>query len=169
MFDSGITQPEDRKIFLSDIIEDGFVDRQKSYCIDANYFKGGNIEQYYTKSRRQLVFGCAMRGRYLDENGKRLDSTVESQSGLTKQRIEINLTGKSNCLSTVQKDSLITDGISYRKLTPEECEKLQTLPLHYTKFGVFKDEVKIISNTRRYKAVGNGWTLEVIKHILSFI
>ena len=43
-----------------------------------------------------------------------------------------------------------------RKLTPTECEKLQTVPDGYTE-GV--------SNTQRYKMLGNGWTVEVIKHI----
>lgn len=45
-----------------------------------------------------------------------------------------------------------------RKLTPIECERLQTLPDNYTA-GV--------SNTQRYKGIGNGWTAEVIIHILS--
>jgi len=44
----------------------------------------------------------------------------------------------------------------YYILTPIECERLQTLPDNYTE-GV--------SNTQRYKAVGNGWTAEVIAHI----
>jgi DNA (cytosine-5)-methyltransferase 3A len=44
-----------------------------------------------------------------------------------------------------------------RKLTPVECERLQTLPDGYTE-GV--------SNTQRYKAIGNGWTVDVIAHIL---
>ncbi len=44
----------------------------------------------------------------------------------------------------------------YYILTPIECERLQTLPDNYTE-GV--------SNTQRYKAVGNGWTVEVIAHI----
>lgn len=44
-----------------------------------------------------------------------------------------------------------------RKLTPVECERLQTLPDGYTE-GV--------SNTQRYKGLGNGWTAEVIIHIL---
>lgn len=44
-----------------------------------------------------------------------------------------------------------------RKLTPVECERLQTLPDNYTE-GV--------SNAQRYKCLGNGWTVEVIKHIL---
>ena len=45
-----------------------------------------------------------------------------------------------------------------RKLTPVECERLQTLPDGYTE-GV--------SNTQRYKGLGNGWTAEVIIHILN--
>ena len=45
-----------------------------------------------------------------------------------------------------------------RKLTPVECERLQTLPDGYT---------KAVSNTQRYKGLGNGWTAEVIIHILN--
>ena len=45
-----------------------------------------------------------------------------------------------------------------RKLTPLECERLQTLPDGYTS-GV--------SDTQRYRAIGNGWTAEVIIHILN--
>ena len=48
----------------------------------------------------------------------------------------------------------------YRKLTPLECERLQTVPDGYTE-GV--------SNTQRYKMLGNGWTIEVIKHVLQNI
>lgn len=47
-----------------------------------------------------------------------------------------------------------------RKLTPIECERLQTLPDNYTQG---------ISNTQRYKCLGNGWTVDVIANILSFI
>lgn len=47
-----------------------------------------------------------------------------------------------------------------RRFTPEECEKLQTLPIGYTS-GV--------ADTQRYKAIGNGWTVDVIAHILSGI
>lgn len=51
-----VTQPEDKGIVLADIIEGDFVDRDKSHCIDANYFKGGNPKSYFEKHRRQLVF-----------------------------------------------------------------------------------------------------------------
>ena len=56
--------PEDKGIKLKDIIECGCVDREKSYCLDANYWKGGNLRTYFEKSRRQLVFkdGCQQVG-----------------------------------------------------------------------------------------------------------
>ena len=47
-----------------------------------------------------------------------------------------------------------------RRLTPIECERLQTLPDNYT-VG--------ISDTNRYKCIGNGWTVDVIAHILSYL
>jgi DNA (cytosine-5)-methyltransferase 3A len=48
----------------------------------------------------------------------------------------------------------------YRKLTPIECERLQTVPDNYTK-GV--------STAQRYKMLGNGWTVDVVSHILSHL
>jgi len=46
---------------------------------------------------------------------------------------------------------------TYRKLTPTECERLQTVPHGYTDKG--------ISDTQRYKMLGNGWTVDVVSHI----
>ena len=51
----------------------------------------------------------------------------------------------------------INDDVYWRKLTPVECERLQTVPDNYTNH---------VSNTQRYKMLGNGWTVEVIAHIL---
>lgn len=48
----------------------------------------------------------------------------------------------------------------WRKLTPIECERLQTLPDNYT---------ACVSNSRRYKAIGNGWTVDTVAHIFSFL
>ena len=48
------------------------------------------------------------------------------------------------------------ENLTWRKLTPLECERLQTVPDNYTDH---------VSNTQRYKMLGNGWTVEVIKHI----
>lgn len=54
----------------------------------------------------------------------------------------------------------LLDGIHYRKLTPIECERLQGMPDDYTA-GV--------SNTQRYKMIGNGWQIDTLAHIFSFI
>ena len=50
--------------------------------------------------------------------------------------------------------------LTWRKLTPVECERLQTVPDNYTNH---------VSNTQRYKMLGNGWTIEVVCHILKKI
>jgi len=85
---------------------------------------------------------------------------------------------KSNTLSTKSGEGSTKSGISLikeveynldtqenktiriRRLTPIECERLQTVPDNYTKSA---------SNTQRYKMVGNGWTIDVIVHILSYL
>ena len=51
--------------------------------------------------------------------------------------IETRTDGKSNCLSTVQKDNVVVQGVTWRKLTPLECERLQTINDGYTENGVF--------------------------------
>ena len=190
-----VTQPEDKGILLEDVIENDYVDRDKSYYIDANYHKGGNLDQYFNKSRRQLVFGGAIRGRYIVD-GKRQDHKMKT-AGLTEQRLEVRKDKKTNTLTTVQKDNVVVfkdksqtilatiykenaksmvnrnkmglcvsdensneyekEGIHYRKLTPLECERLQTFDDGWT---------DCISNTQRYKALGNAWTVDVIAHIL---
>ncbi len=64
----------------------------------------------------------------------------------------------------------VLEGYTIRKLTPVECERLMTLPDQYTALGDFGDgEAKPISNTQRYKALGNGFVVEVVAHILSYM
>ena len=68
-------------------------------------------------------------------------------------------------LTACDKHGILTEGY-IRKLTPIECERLQTLPDNYTLCEI---DGKTISDNRRYKALGNGWTVDVIAHILSFL
>ena len=240
----GIQQPEDKGIVLRDILEDNYEsERDKSYCIDANYSKTGAKPYHYKdKYRRQLVnkpiqigtatdikghdqikrvyspdgksptvttcggghrepkvvTGGAFRGRAYDNEGKRKDRDGSSVANQTTQMLELRKDNKSNAITTVFKDSIVTvqsynrkDGLGkeldkahtlnasdwrglnrnqnqnavvtddsgdlhWRKLTPLECERLQTVPDNYTDY---------VSNTQRYKMLGNGWTVEVIKHI----
>lgn len=73
------------------------------------------------------------------------------------ERIEFRTDGKSNAIITNSSKNQIETENGYRKLTPLECERLQTVPDNYTE-GV--------SNSQRYKMLGNGWTVDVIAHIL---
>lgn len=159
-----ISQPADRGIMLKDIIETGVVgeeyivtegqlnrlktstDIDKSFSkIDPDKAGCMTARQYANwKGNFLTVVGAAIRGRYEDD-------------GSISQRLELNNFPKANSLTTVQKDSILSNGVIYRKLTPIECERLQTLPDNYTA-GV--------SDTQRYKMLGNGWTVEVVAHIL---
>lgn len=72
--------------------------------------------------------------------------------------------GKSNCLVTQLSNTgrVMMKNKTNRELTIEECEKLQTIPVNYT-------NVHGISKTQRVKMIGNGWTVDVISHILGRI
>ena len=229
-----ISQPNDLGIVLKDIIEDGVTDRTKSHCLDANYFKGGNLKSYFEKHRRQLIFskdglchvgdadlkgndsikrvyhpdgksptlttmqgghrepkvlvksiqvGTVNKGgqgdRIYSPEGKGISLTAQSggtagngnmlivggafrgryqEDGSIKQELEIRSDEKTNTVTTVQKDNVVISNATYRKLTCLECERLMTVPDNYTE-GV--------SNTQRYKMLGNGWSVDVIKHIFS--
>ena len=105
----------------------------------------------------KVVTGGAFRGRAYDKDGKRMDKDGVSVANKTKQMLELRKDAKSNAITTVGKDSVVAhEDLTWRKLTPLECERLQTVPDNYTNH---------VSNTQRYKMLGNGWTVEVIKHI----
>jgi len=86
-------------------------------------------------------------------------------SGFMRNTREVyNLNSKSNTLlcdgdGGNRQKKVYQDG-RCRKLTPIEYERLQTLPDNYT---------GCISDSRRYTAIGNGWTVDVIAHIFTFL
>ena len=68
------------------------------------------------------------------------------------------MSDKSNSLMVQNMTFLrFTKNYKIRRLTPIEYERLQTVPDNYT---------SAVSDTQRYRMLGNGWTVEVIKHIL---
>lgn len=123
-----------KDVKLQDVLDNAYTDREKSFCIDANYGKGSNLRRYLYRGSRQIVF--------TDEE------FMKSVIGKNKPNIDdCNAIGKEN------RDK-------WRFLTPEECEKIQTLPVGFTE-GVPK--------FWRYHMIGNGWTIDVVAHIFSFI
>ena len=219
------SMPENKRVYLKDILENGFTDRDTSHCIDANYFKGGNLKSYFQKNRRQLVFDFAddndlllageadLKGhdynrRVYHPDGKAPTLCANSGgnlepkilvvgeaegSGFYQDRKVVSPEGKSPTLtgqraSNVPKilqvprgknkggikaedgkvptlsgsswehnNFLAIDNMKWRKLTPIECERLQTVPDGYTDH---------VSNTQRNRMLGNGWTVDVICHLL---
>jgi len=110
-----------------------------------NTCQGGN--------REPKVLAGAYRARSIDKDGNR----VSWKEVKPQQMLELRRDEKSNTVTSVQKDNVLTqDEVYWRKLTPLECERLQTVPDNYTNH---------VSNSQRFKMLGNGWTIEVIKHI----
>lgn len=215
-----IPQPKDRHIFLRDIVDKEAAPKyylsekmmewlhkhgekrdtpvnllgesDKSRCLMATAQTKGNLSTDY--------ICMAMRGREAcltprrTEYGKQIRKEYESgkiiEARKSIQQLEPRTDGKTNCLTSVQKDNLIwtgtdhrcnlnergkiTDGSknqvtlqqpcmpcdSIRRLTPTECARLQTIPDWY----VWK-----CSDTQQYRMLGNGWTIEIIVHIFSFL
>lgn len=143
-----IEQPKDKEIYLKDIMIEGFTDRLKTYSLDANYFKSGKLKSYSEKSSRQLIFNEPVRVGHFNRGGQ-------------GDRV-YSLEGKSVCLSANgggrgPKTGLYKIGNIARMLHPVECERLQ---------GFHEEHTNFVSNTQRYKALGNSFTVPVIKHIL---
>lgn len=101
--------------------------------------------------------------QYNGDNEK-VQCTILGSGFMRNTREVYNLNSKSNTLlcdggGGNRQKKVYQDG-RCRKLTPIEYERLQTLPDDYT---------KCISDSRRYTAIGNGWTVDVISHIFSFL
>lgn len=148
-----VQQPENRGILLKDILESGIAPQNKSYCLTETYHKA-SFSDFVKKHTRTMI---AMPIRL---------GLLEGRSNAQANRV-YSIEGKSVCLNAngggggaktgLYKIDLPDGEYIIRKLTPIECERLQTLPDNYTAG---------ISNSSRYKAIGNGWTCEVIAHIL---
>lgn len=111
----------------------------KAPCVTTNKGEGSKI--YIDDDRFESNKRMLKQFRKLDEKSRALLASMWKGS-------------QSNGMTNVH------DSVGYRKLTPIECERLQTVPDNYTE-GV--------SNTQRYKMLGNGWTVDVIAHILKHI
>ena len=228
-----VEQPEDRGILLRDILETGICWRKKGYALTASSHSATAEDMFARRQRNGVAEPidacCVARGRYIGEGGK------------VAQHFEARTDGKTNTLTTVEKDNLIAepvrigtiendaknpdhdsqqyrvyspdgksvtlcgngggmgaktglyatpvgglDGKAWpvyevrdgfitikgkrypiklrdgfyviRKLTVRECMRLQTVPEAY----VFP-----VSDSQAYKMLGNGWTVDVIAHIMS--
>ena len=149
----GVTQPEDKNISLYDILE-------TDDLINPAAIRGRKLNK------------ATILGRRLNERGCRDDY---NKSIPISQCLEVRATNinKSNCLTTVQKDNVLTTlpigrypdafklKLPFRYYTVKECCRLQTVSDNYFE--------GIVSDSQAIKMLGNGWTIDVIAWILSFI
>jgi len=145
----GVEQPEDKGIVMKDILDTDLVYERGHGCTKAGVKQLKKMRPLMKQSANNIYpeAKCKIVGT-ADLNGHDILKRVYSTSG------------KSPTLTAVcggnQEKKIAVDEKYWRKLTPLECERLQTLPDNYTE-GV--------SNTQRYKMIGNGWTVDVIAHI----
>ena len=186
--------PADKGILLKDVLESGVAWQNKAYCLTASY-DGAVLYNTLERKQRTMVAEPITINTYQGTDKSRTvmagyhkygEATIIKNPGFNGgttavatpirighygkcgqgQRI-YSVVGKSVTLSAngggqgaktgLYKIDLPDGDYVIRKLTPVEAERLQTLPDNYTAG---------ISNTQRYKCIGNGWTVDVIAHIL---
>ena len=185
-----VEQPEDKGIVLADILEsepfkktvmsDKFTNRNKDAgCLRDDvsgkakslsameYVKNGRQGDYIAIQRVATasdIKGHDYNKRIYSTEGKSPSLTAASGGNLEPK---IDIRKKSKCVRSSGRGSYDRhewDSISnchYRKLTPRECGRLQTIPE-----DILDTLLRAgISNSQLYKMFGNGWTVDVISHI----
>ena len=181
-----VEQPADKGILLRDILESGVADREKAYCLK---HQAGNARDYIKKHHTQVAFEPIRIGtiennlknpsfdskqyRVYSPNGK--STTLCGQGGGLGAKTGLYLcptdSFEQQPVYEVKNGFIKYKDIAYpinledgfyiiRKLTVKECMRLQTVPEWY-QFPV--------SDTQAYKMLGNGWTVDVIAHLMSYM
>lgn len=176
----GVKQPEDKNIMLSSIVHENCWDDVDLEPFKVPIDKSLKILEAECNKRKIGYFGKdSQANRVYSIHGKSVALIGASGGGCCKNgtvpfwciapdRINKRQNGqrfnngeKFYTLTAQDQHGVLIDGY-IRKLTPVECERLQTLSDGYT-------EVKGLSNSKRYKVLGNGWTVDVIAHIFSYL
>ena len=155
-----IEQPEDKGILLRDVVQEK---------VDGKYYiKGGRLKWLNEFGEVKVKDGYIA---FNPVKAKCITARAEPSWNCTyilhwphgtNSGGYRAIDGKTPAMTTSSWESnnyLLNEGM-VRKLTPEECEVLQTLPTGYT---------KCVADGHRYKALGNGWTVDVIAHILKHL
>lgn len=160
--ESTIKQPKDKGILLKDILEDDVDDKyflsDKAFNRINNYNNGKRCFDDSSKSMC-LVQGYSKLGR----DNQYIIHNLQPRSGDPKKGGTGHLSksdGKTYCLDTGNNQAVEVAKQSIRRLTPIECERLQTVKDNYTNH---------VSDSQRYKMLGNGWTISVISYIFGYI
>lgn len=152
--------PTDKGILLKDIIEIGEPIKDKSQTILATLYKE-NAKSMIKRNKAGLLVKMSSENPRIKElsitdRGIRPHRNDKRKSGISEIGTIHYPDTKSYTITANHAPKVLTEIIGWRKLTPKECERLQTVPDNYT---------DCVSDTQRYKMLGNGWTVDVIAHI----
>jgi len=162
-----VEQPEDKKIFIKDILQHNIsglklsFDENGIYKGIANNGKSIILESdvtppYSIYESRTEIAKAARR------ESMKLHGIDTNPRGPNYKEYRINKKNKCNCILTTRTelDNIVDNQYNYRPLTIIEAERLQTVPDNYTNYA---------SDNQRWKMLGNGWTVDVIAHIFSYL
>jgi DNA (cytosine-5)-methyltransferase 3A len=169
-----IQQPKDKGILLKDVLESDvnqkyfinvenndrlkqtlFGNRLDRLCLIDSY----NQTLHYDKSITLSTRVSASNNTHIHNPIVHNMMPRSSKSGKGGSGHLSRSDGRTYCLDTGTTNAIELEG-KIRKLTPIECERLQTVADNYTNH---------VSDSQRYKMLGNGWTVDVIVHILNYI
>jgi site-specific DNA-cytosine methylase len=138
-----VEQPKDKNIMLKTILEEDAVEPMLS-----NIYGGFGEKKPRIHTEKSVTIRTASGGGHIPSVYKK--SHVIKAQYYKSSMANFKANNGFRATGVYTKDSI-------RKLTPLEVERLQTVPDNYTNH---------VSNTQRYKMLGNGWTVDVIAHIL---
>ncbi len=141
-----IKQPKDKGIYIKDVLQDTYSPKEMLSEKILNRFQP--LKSTYCVGTTKPEFRTIGQRDYVFGDDNKMGCLVATDYKQPKQ--------------------VLHNGI-LRKISPIEAERFQTLEDDYTKYGVFENEVKEVSNTKRFEAIGNGWTVDIIAHILKHI
>ncbi len=171
----GIKQPKDKGILLWDVLEHEVDEKyfinmnsntvqkplnvvkdstmnEKSTCIDASYYKGFGV--VYNNCRQVVKVGRKL--KLAKTQNKASCFTAGGNSGGNHSDMD---------LVVMKRTGEQWNDAKIRRLTPKECARLQTVP----KWAIKKMLTCGVSDSQLYKMLGNGWTIAVIMHLLSYL
>jgi DNA-cytosine methyltransferase len=151
-----VEQPEDKGILLADILEH---DPDEAFNVKTQKhidYINRRLDKKYTAISPEKVLTLLTRD-YTNWNGTYVKTYKSGKPKVTQDKAGCLTAGAHSGGNHSDMDILVTP-LAIRRLTPIECERLQTAPDNYTNH---------VSNTQRYKMLGNGWTVDVIAHIFS--
>jgi len=172
---------QDKGIVIRDILESGDtadivsmygknperLDIDKASCLMARDYKGFGRQA-------QTGVRCIQVGETADIKGYDIIKRVYSVDGKAPSLTTMQGGHREPKIATTDPNGgkmADVQGVTWRKLTPLECERLQTINDGYTEHGVFHKghpsySIDKISNSQRYKMLGNGFVVDVVAHIL---